>query len=102
MLPVGEPAPVVMIVFDEFPVASLLDGEGNIQAEHFPNFARLAADGTWFRNAVGVHQQTEKAIPTILTGVSAPMRGRSPVPWTTPTTSSLCSAPDTGSKRWRR
>ncbi len=34
--PVGEPAPVVMIVFDEFPVASLLDGEGNIQAEHFP------------------------------------------------------------------
>ena len=85
--PGGEPAPVVMIVFDEFPVASLLDGEGNIQAEHF-QLRRLAADGTWFRNAVGVHQQTEKAIPTILTGVWRPLSGKVPVPWTTPTTSS--------------
>ena len=80
-----------MIVFDEFPVASLLDGEGNIQAEHFPNFARLAADGTWFRNAVGVHQGTVKAVPTILSGVLAPVRTGCHEPSSTRTPCSRCS-----------
>src|SRR5690606_29107703 len=32
------------------------------------NFARLAADGVWYRNAVSVRQQTEEAVPSILTG----------------------------------
>ena len=34
----------------------------------YPNFARLARDGIWFRNAVTVEQQTEHAIPAMLTG----------------------------------
>lgn len=75
---VGNPAPVVMVVFDEFPIASIIDREGNIQAEHFPSFARLAAEGTWFRNAVGLHQKTEEALPTILSGVLAPLEGKVP------------------------
>lgn len=64
----SSPVPVVMIVFDELPHASLMLGDGSLDAEHHPNFARLAADGVWYRNAVGVRQQTEEAVPTILTG----------------------------------
>jgi hypothetical protein len=69
---VGEPAPVVMLVFDEFPVASLMDEDGDLQRDMYPNFARLADDGTWYRNATGVQQQTMQAVPAILTGVDPP------------------------------
>jgi hypothetical protein len=69
---VENPAPIVMVVFDEFPVASLMDGEGNLQEDVYPGFARLAADGTWFRNAVTVQQQTENSLPAILSGSNPP------------------------------
>lgn len=65
---VGNPAPVVMVVFDEFPLASLIDSTGQIIEDAYPNFARLASDGVWFRNAMAVEQQTEHALPAILTG----------------------------------
>ena len=67
---VGNPVPVVMIVFDEFPLASMMHPDGSLDSDHYPNFARLAADGVWYRNAVGVRQQTEEALPSILTGVA--------------------------------
>lgn len=67
-VPIRDPAPIVLLVFDEFPVASLIDPEGNLRADRFPNFARLASEGTWFRNAVTVEQQTEQSVPAILTG----------------------------------
>ena len=66
---VSNPAPVVMVVFDEFPVASIMDGEGAIDPAVYPGFARLAADGTWYRNAVTVQQQTENSLPAILSGI---------------------------------
>ncbi len=68
---VTNPIPIVMLVFDEFPVATLIDSEGALLDDLFPNFARLADDGVWYRNAVGVRQQTEQALPTILSGVGA-------------------------------
>lgn len=68
---IANPVPVVMLVFDEFPVATLIDSDGRLLADQFPRFAELAADGVWYRNAVGVRQQTEEALPTILTGVGA-------------------------------
>ncbi len=74
---VGNPAPVVLVVFDEFPVASLMAEDGSIPADVFPNFARLAEDGTWFRNAITVQQQTQESLPAILTGTNRP-RGRLP------------------------
>ena len=77
-LPVEPTAPVVMIVFDEFPVATLIDEQGEIRAEDFPGFARLAEDGTWFRNAVGSHERTEEALPTILSGNVAPLDEKVP------------------------
>jgi hypothetical protein len=61
-------APVVLIVFDEFPVSSLLDGNGEIDAVRYPNIAELAAGSTWFRNATTVSYSTTQAVPAILTG----------------------------------
>jgi hypothetical protein len=57
-----------MLMLDEFPVASLIDPEGSLRSDRYPNLARLAADGTWFRNAVTVEQQTEHSVPAMLTG----------------------------------
>lgn len=62
------PIPVVVVVFDELCGASLTTPDRQIDAERFPNFARLAAGSTWFRNASTVHPDTEQAVPAILTG----------------------------------
>lgn len=63
------PGPVVVMVFDEMPTASITGADGEVDPERHPSLARLAADGVWYRNAVGVRQQTEEALPSILTGV---------------------------------
>lgn len=65
---VPRPHRVVMIVMDEFPLTSLLDGQGGVDAELFPNFAALAQTGTWYRNETTVAPFTEAAVPAILTG----------------------------------
>lgn len=62
-------APVVMVVLDELPTVSLMDAEGEIDAERYPSFARLAGDATWYRNATTVHEWTTGAVPAILTGL---------------------------------
>src|SRR5262249_15372419 len=61
--------PVVLIVFDEFPTGSLLNGRHEIDPVRFPNFADLAAHSTWYRNATTVHEGTTNAVPAILTGI---------------------------------
>ena len=60
--------PVYLLVFDELPVASLLDGTGAIDAVRWPNFARLGDLSHFFANATTVGQTTERAVPSILTG----------------------------------
>jgi sulfatase-like protein len=64
----GKPGPIVMVFMDEFPLVSLLDRRGNIDRRLYPNFARLAADSTWYRNATGVSGLTGWAVPSMLTG----------------------------------
>ena len=64
----GPAAPVVLIVFDELPLASLLDRRARIDRARYPAFARLAGDGTWFPNTVSVDGGTPWAVPAILTG----------------------------------
>ncbi len=55
----GQPTPpVVMVFFDEFPMESLLDHRGRIDARMYPNFARLAGHAIWYRNATGVNWYT--------------------------------------------
>ncbi|HKY65159.1 MAG TPA: sulfatase-like hydrolase/transferase [Acidimicrobiales bacterium] len=63
-----DPPDVVLIVFDALPTASLLDGTGRVDAEQFPNFARLAGTSTWYRNSTTVAGFTVQAVPAILTG----------------------------------
>jgi hypothetical protein len=61
--------PVVVVLFDEFPTASLMDGKGGIEERRFPNFAALAREATWYRGATTVADHTDDAIPAILTGL---------------------------------
>lgn len=70
--------PVVVVVFDQFQLAALLDSAGNIDRAAFPNFAALADDATWFRNATAVANMTIHALPAVVTG-RYPSRGRLPV-----------------------
>ena len=60
--------PVVVLVFDEFSSTALMDTRMRIEARRFPNFAALATEATWFRNATTVASMTEAAVGAILTG----------------------------------
>jgi hypothetical protein len=64
----SEHPPVVLLVLDELPLVSLLDSNGRIDERAFPNFARLAAGSTWYRNATAVSGSTPYALPAMLTG----------------------------------
>ena len=65
---IGAAHRLVMVVFDEFPARSILDGSGNIDAEIAPNLSALAGDGTWYRNTSTAAAWTQRAVPAILTG----------------------------------
>ncbi len=60
--------PVAILVFDEFPLNGLLNQNLEIEPERFPNFAALAKDATWYRNATAVNAFTPIALPAILSG----------------------------------
>jgi hypothetical protein len=60
--------PVVLVVFDELPIASLLGTDGGIDAEHYPSFAALARGSSWYRWTTSPSGDTTEAVPAILTG----------------------------------
>jgi len=60
--------PVVVVMFDELPITSLLARDGRIDRVRYPNFARLAGDSTWYVNATTISDSTERAIPSVLDG----------------------------------
>jgi hypothetical protein len=62
------PHRVVLVVMDEFPEMSLLDGSGHVDSQLYPNFAAFANESTWYRNETTVAPYTEIAVPAILTG----------------------------------
>ncbi len=64
----GSNTPIIVVVFDEFPLGVILDGNGQIDAARFPGFARLAAISTWYPKAVTVAPFTHLAVPALLTG----------------------------------
>ena len=70
--------PIVFLLFDEFPVIDLQQAGGGIDAKRFPNFARLAASSTWYRNTSTVSASTTVAVPAILTG-QKPKPGALPI-----------------------
>ena len=71
------PRPVVVVVFDQLPLISLLDRDGGVDRALYPSFAALADEATWFRNASAVSGWTASALPAILTG-NYPRPGRLP------------------------
>ena len=87
----GSHPPEVMILFDEFPLSSLLDAKGRINKRVYPNFAALAGQSTWYRNATGVAGFTPWALPAMLTGRYPDRTRARPTP-STRTTCSPCSA----------
>jgi len=75
--------PVVLIVFDEFSLGSLLDEKASLDGPAFPNFAEFAAQSTWYRNVTAVSDHTEDVVPAILSGIY-PREKHSPTAWEHP------------------
>jgi len=65
---VSATTPVIVLVFDEFPLVSLLNEKGAIDPVRYPNFHKLMEDSIWFRNATTVADGTPEAVSAILTG----------------------------------
>jgi hypothetical protein len=70
--------PIVIVLFDEFPLESLLDSSGQVDPKVYPNFAKLADRSWWYRNASGVSGYTPWAMPAMLTG-RYPSKVRAPI-----------------------
>ena len=76
---VASATPVVMVVFDELDGNMLLDARQRIDRTRYPNFAALARDATFYRNATSVTDHTLAAVPAALSG-RRPPPGSLPVP----------------------
>ena len=74
----GSDQPVVMLVLDEFPTATLLDDRGQIDASSSPTSPGCAEGSTWFRNYTTHNAGTVQAVPSLLSG-QLPTRGRAPL-----------------------
>jgi hypothetical protein len=65
---VSAKTPVVLILFDEFALSSLLTDSDKLDAVRYPHFAALARTSTWYRSATTVYDVTDRAVPAVLTG----------------------------------
>ena len=79
------PVPLVIVVFDEFPLVALLNKDLKIDSHLFPNFYSLSQKASFYRNTTTSADQTTYSIPTILTGRYANV-GAVPVPLDYPNT----------------
>ncbi len=61
--------PIVFVIFDELPVATLLDAEGQVDGRYFPGFRRLQQISNWYFNATTVANATMISVPAILDGL---------------------------------
>lgn len=73
----GARAPIVLVIFDEWSLTSILDRTGLIDRERLPNLAALADRATWYPNATAAADVSELAVPAMLTG-SAARQGQLP------------------------
>ena len=60
--------PIVLVMMDEIPTATLMNPAGSIDRRRFPNLAAFASTSTWYRDNVAAGDFTGWAIPPILTG----------------------------------
>jgi hypothetical protein len=70
--------PIVVVMFDAFPGLELQTPDHRVDAVRYPNLARLAREGAWYRNASNVHENTVFSVPSILDG-RFPKKGQLPV-----------------------
>jgi hypothetical protein len=72
IMPAAKPGktypPVIMVIFDEIALSSLLGPDGKVDTAHYPGFARIAKDASWFKGAHTVADNTLDAVPAIITG----------------------------------
>jgi hypothetical protein len=59
-------APVVVIVLDELPAASIMRSDGSLNTDRYPGFAKLASVSNWYRNASSQYNLTAQAVPSML------------------------------------
>ena len=62
------PTPVVMVIFDEFTINSVINRQGEIDEILYPNLYWFSQQSHWFRNATTVADGTAYAVPAILSG----------------------------------
>jgi hypothetical protein len=60
--------PVIFLLFDEFPLATIVNENLLVDKKAFPNFDRLANKSHWFRNASTNYAFTGPAVRSIFTG----------------------------------
>jgi hypothetical protein len=70
--------PIVMLVFDAFPGLQIQTPDHEVDAGRYPNLAKIAHDGVWYRNSTTVHENTVFSVPSILDG-KYPKKGTQPV-----------------------
>jgi len=67
--PVTSAKPAVMLlILDELNLPALLGDDGRVDRAAFPNFARLADESLWFRQAMTNNITTSASIPAMLLG----------------------------------
>jgi hypothetical protein len=71
-------APIVVVLFDELPSNTLVDGRDRIDAARYPGFGELARNATWFKNAYTIYDSTERAQPAIMDG-NLPSEDKQPI-----------------------
>ena len=62
----GSQSAVFVLVFDELGYDVLVDEEGTLDAESYPNIAALAQDGVWFTNATTNEMDSIDVLPRII------------------------------------
>ncbi|MFC2074895.1 sulfatase-like hydrolase/transferase [Bdellovibrionota bacterium] len=67
--PTDQNTPIFLIIFDEFPLVSLLDEKQLIDPIRFPSFSRFSKNATWYRQATTVNSTTHHSIPAIISGL---------------------------------
>ena len=73
------PTPVFLIILDELPRSSLLDENGGIDADAYPNLARLADASTRYVATTTVGTRIMDAVPAILSGLLPGPEARSAI-----------------------
>jgi hypothetical protein len=61
-------SPVVILVLDEFPLSVLLNKQGDLDCQRYPNFCKFSETATWFKHASSVSDRTQEAVTSLLTG----------------------------------